>query len=78
MRVVLIAAIILLLLAVGGYLTVYRGNDRTSVNIETHKLEQDTKQFVDKTKHEWEEAKHQGKRMLDEPHGPGPAHPANP
>ena len=46
MRAVLIAAIILVLLAIGGYLTVFRDHDRTSINFETQKLEQDTKHII--------------------------------
>jgi hypothetical protein len=78
MRAILIAAVILLLLAIGGYLTVIRNNDRTSINFETQKLEQDTKRFVDKTKHEWEETRQKGKSMLEERREPPPANPANP
>ena len=78
MRAVLIAAVILILLAIGGYLTVVRNNDRTSINFETQKLEQDTKRFVDKTKQEWDQTKEKGKRMLEERPEPPPANPATP
>jgi len=78
MRAVLIAAIILVLLAIGGYLTVFRDNDRTSINFETQKLEQDTKRFVDKTKLEWDQTKEKGKKMLEEQREPPPANPATP
>jgi len=78
MRAVLIAAIILVLLAIGGYLTVFRDHDRTSINFETQKLEQDTKRFIDKTKLEWEHTKEKGKKVLEERREPPPANPAIP
>lgn len=71
MRFVLIVLVILLLLGIGGYLTVYRSHDRTGVNLETQKLKRDTERFVDKTKDEWEDFT---KKEKHEP-APAPVHP---
>ncbi len=50
MRVILILVVIVLLLVMAGWLTIGRNGNRTSINIETQKIERDTERAVDRGK----------------------------
>lgn len=50
MRAILILVVIVLLMAMAGWLTIARNGGRTSINIETQKIERDTERAVDRGK----------------------------
>jgi hypothetical protein len=50
MRVILILVVIVLLMVMAGWLTFGRNGGRTSINIETQKIERDTERAVDRGK----------------------------
>lgn len=68
MRPVLVLVIIVLLMILGGWLTFTRYGDRTSINIETERIESDTHRALD-----------QSRQIIDKTIGPPPVvshHPA--
>ena len=50
MRVILILVVVVLLMVMAGWLTIVRNGGRTSINIETQKIERDTERAVERGK----------------------------